>query len=633
VVTNYYIMKKYLLSILLLISAGLTAQNNATTCAEANSLCGALGEPFINTIDASPAFPNYDSFGCLGSEPNPYFFYLPVSQSGELFFLIEQHNLSGALIDVDFACMGPFTDLTEACEIQDGSLIVGCSFSASATEYLHIPNAQVGEYYLLMVTNFSNQPGYITILPGDGSTGAIDCSGINLNAFLDSNANGTQDTGEMGFPAGSFIYEATGSGNPHVVTSSDGGYTIYDENLTNTYDVSFAVAPEVTAFYSVATPSYSSVPVASGSAIATYNFPVTITQAYEDVAVYVIPTSPPIPGFNYTNVLVYSNIGNQPIVSGTVSFIKDPLSNIVSVSDPAAVTTTTGFDISFTNLQPFETHMVTVTMDVPVIPTVNLDDTLATSATITPLANDLTPDNNASSNVQIVVGSYDPNDKMESRGRYIPINEFSNEDYLYYTVRFQNTGTAPAFNVRIEDLLDSQLDPESIQMIRASHDFTLEKTGNQLVWKFDDIMLPQDEADEPGSHGFVYFRVKPMPGFAVGDIIPNTADIYFDFNPAIVTNTFTTEFVSQLGTPEFAPAGFVMYPNPANSSVTLTMQDNGENIKSVKVYDITGKVIFNRTDLAANTMTLDVTPFGVGAYFVELVNNLNIKVVKKLLVK
>ena len=54
----------------------------------------------------------------------------------------------------------------------------GCSYSASATEHFNIPNAIAGEYYIILITNFSNQPGFINVAVEDTSTGAIDCSGI-----------------------------------------------------------------------------------------------------------------------------------------------------------------------------------------------------------------------------------------------------------------------------------------------------------------------------------------------------------------------------------------------------------------------------------------------------------------------
>ena len=57
-------------------------------------------------------------------------------------------------------------------------------------------------------------------------------------------------------------------------------------------------------------------------------------------------------------------------------------------------------------------------------------------------------------------------------------------------------------------------------------------------------MLPVSVANTMTGKGYITFKIKPKPGYAVGDIIPNNASIYFDFNPAIITNTFQTEFVA-----------------------------------------------------------------------------------------
>ena len=69
-------------------------------------------------------------------------------------------------------------------------------------------------------------------------------------------------------------------------------------------------------------------------------------------------------------------------------------------------------------------------------------------------------------------------------------DDFVNSDnWLYYTVRFQNLGTFPATFVRIEDELDSQLDETSFQMLQSSHDYVVKRTLSSLEWFFDDINL------------------------------------------------------------------------------------------------------------------------------------------------
>ena len=635
-------MKKLLLLTFIALGQYIYAQNIAANCGDAYSLCGALGEPFANTTNQPQADSlSVASYGCLYTTPNPAWFYMPISQSGSLSFVISQLSTQGAGIDVDYICWGPFNTLDSICgpENLNDSTLVSCSYSPIATESFTLPNAVEGTYYIILVTNYSNQPGDITITHVGGGTnetgGALNCSGINLNAFIDANANGTQDPGELGFPFGNFIYEANNDGNVHNVTSFNGDYTIYDQNLANVYDISYEIPAQYAAYYSLTTASYENVAVEQANNIITYNFPITITQLYQDLSVTIIAgNSPPVAGFSYLTYIAYTNTGNQVIPAGIVSFTNTPgfeITNLASLA-PNATVTPTGFDYAFTNLQPFETRYISVYIQVPAIPEVTLGDEVTSSVTITPIDNDADPSNNTSSIVQEIVGSYDPNDISESRGREIEINTFDDADYLYYTIRFQNTGTYHARNAKIEDLLGTQFDYSTVQVIRASHDFTMDRQNNHLTWTFNNIYLPASQDNEAGSHGYIYFRVKPLPGYAVGDIIPNSADIYFDFNPAIVTNTFETEFVAEaLGVKDITDKSFMLYPNPAKNTVHITTATDG--IASIKIYDLTGKTIYTAKSANVASLTIDSAAFASGTYFVEVLSSTNAKTVKKLLIQ
>jgi hypothetical protein len=78
-------------------------------------------------------------------------------------------------------------------------------------------------------------------------------------------------------------------------------------------------------------------------------------------------------------------------------------------------------------------------MQLPNIPIVTLGNLLTNTANIAPISGDVVPSNNSFSCSQINIGSYDPNDKMESRGEKILHSTFTANDYLYYTIRFENT--------------------------------------------------------------------------------------------------------------------------------------------------------------------------------------------------
>jgi uncharacterized repeat protein (TIGR01451 family) len=567
--------------------------NLAYTCSQANSLCGSLGNVFQNTTNVSST----GTYGCLQTSPNPTWFYLPISQAGTVNFLIQQStnpNVSVANLDADYVIFGPFTDPVTPCNGQlTPNNIVSCSYSSAATENAVIPNAAPGQYYLLMVTNFSNQSGFIKISEVTSSTGAIDCSGLRLNAFLDGNNNGLQDNGEQNFPLGQFTYEINNNGNVHNIVSPTGFYNIYETNGNNSYDISFAVDQNYTSLYTVSTASYSNIQVVIGGGFQTYNFPVIATQNYNDLSVHIIPMNAPRPGFTYHNKIVYTNSGNLTIASGTVTFNHDPMVALVTNTQTGTNPITNGFTYNFSNLLPFESREMTVTLLVPTIPTVALGDLLTNTAAIVPLIGDVVPENNSTSNAQMIIGAYDPNDKMEAHGERILHAAFTANDFLTYTIRFENTGTASAENVRVNDVLDSGLDLNTIRMISASHTYVMDRVGNNVNWIFENIQLPPSVADSNIGKGYITFQIKPMPGYAIGDIIPNTASIYFDYNPPIITNTFNTEFVQQLGVDEFENIDFVFYPNPVSEWLTVSVRGIS-SITNIVVYDVLGKTVFTQ---------------------------------------
>ena len=119
----------------------------------------------------------YPDYFCLGSQPCPAWFFMQVGVSGSIEITITQQTLIGGLpLDVDFICWGPFTSLTEGCATGlTGPNVVSCSYSAAAIEICTIPNALVGEMYILLITNFSQNPGTIRFSQ-TGGTGVTNCN-------------------------------------------------------------------------------------------------------------------------------------------------------------------------------------------------------------------------------------------------------------------------------------------------------------------------------------------------------------------------------------------------------------------------------------------------------------------------
>ena len=471
----------------------------------------------------------------------------------------------------------------------------------------------------------------VFIEAGSFTSGPPECNQrVQLVAFVDNNNNGTKDTGENNFTYGSFQIQENNSGPVTSISSPFGSYTIYDSTST-TYDFGYQIDSEYSTYYTAAAISYNDVNIALNTEPILY-FPVSLTQGYNDVTVSISPLSPPRPGFNYTNKVVYTNLG-VAATSGTITFVKDPAVAIVSVSQSGTISNASGFSYDFTNLQPYETRSFNVVMSVPAIPTVNIDNLLTNSATISAPSNDIILSNNSFTNTQTVVASYDPNDITEAHGGKIQYSQFSTNDYLYYTIRFQNTGTASAINVRLENLLDSQLDENSIRMISSSHNYIMERVNNHMVWKFNYINLVSNLQNEELSKGYVTFKIKVKPGFTIGTIIPSVAEIYFDSNPAIVTNTFNTEFVTTLGIANFGSNNLMLFPNPANNSVQINLQNTSETIAAILINDVLGKNIKTISNVSSNQNTIDVADLSQGVYLVTITTENNLKIVKKLVVE
>ena len=468
---------------------------------------------------------------------------------------------------------------------------------------------------------------------GDGACDEIGF--INVNAFNDVNTNGVNDTDETNYVNGTFTYEKNNDGVINVVSSSTGSFTLLSTDENDTYDFTFTINEDYDDCYSQTVTTINDVSVLFGET-ANVEFPIEDDLVCEDLAVYLInPSAPPRPGFEHTNLLYLQNLSSANIASGTVEFTLDDdlvINNTIPSNTNLSITNTAnGFTVDFTDLGPGESEYVDITLLCPT--TVALDETVTNTATYITASNDIVMENNSSSLSEVVVGSYDPNDKMEVHGPDIIYNDFiTSDEYLYYTIRFQNLGTAEAIFIRIEDELDAQLDETTFEMLRSSHDYMVTRTGSSLEWYFDDIYLPAEQDDAAGSNGFVYFKIKPKAGYALGDVIPNNAAIYFDFNAPVITNTFNSTFVEPLSVSDFDNNDLNVYPNPANDKVKISLNGMSVNDFEIALLDVQGKAISVPRTTYNDVLELDVAALNSGLYFVQLIEG-NKTLVQKLIIE
>lgn len=164
---------------------------------------------------------------------------------------------------------------------------------------------------------------------------------------------------------------------------------------------------------------------------------------------------------------------------------------------------------------------------------------------------DTGPFNNSSTVWSTIIGSYDPNDKQVWTTTGANADGFiePTDSLLRYLIRFQNTGTYTAFNIVVRDTFDADLDMSTLNITGSSHPYQLQipdSTGRRIAFNFANIMLPDSNANEPGSHGWIEYKIRKKNGLANGTVISNSASIYFDFNAPVLTNTVNSKICPSL---------------------------------------------------------------------------------------
>jgi len=194
------------------------------------------------------------------------------------------------------------------------------------------------------------------------------------------------------------------------------------------------------------------------------------------------------------------------------------------------------------------------------------------------------------------------------------------DDWFTYTIHFQNTGNAPAFNIRLRDTLDANLDINTFEIRGYSHPAIVSINGNNLTVRFNNIMLPDSTTDYEGSMGYFQYRIKPLPNLPLGTQIENTAYIYFDYNAPIITNTTQNNFqtvVSSINRNEDTNQ-LKVFPNPANEVLNINLQNN--NIENCIITNALGQTVYNSAnEINANyKIQLNISNLSAGVYFVKV---------------
>ena len=427
---------------------------------------------------------------------------------------------------------------------------------------------------------------------------------VSGKIFQDDNGNCVQDFGD--YPILNQF--------PTMRAATPSNYLFDNYSITNTggtYAMRYVLPDQYTVNYQGDQPARKATCPASGK----YNLNITTSginylnkdfamkpeSLFEDAAlVYSFCNiyTPPRPGFNYSYSIPFKNIGTV-LSDGYIEVVYGNLETFVAsypapdFYDPATKT----LRFNYANLMLGEVRNIVLTYNLP--PATLLGSTYNHTVTANIGGTDPTPENNQYSYPFVVVGSYDPNDLRVTPEGFIT----ETDKELVYSIRFQNTGTYPAELVVVKDVIDQNLDIHSITDITASHAYKFRVLENRTVeFAFENINLADVKRNEPDSHGYVNFKIRKKANLEIGTEIRNTANIYFDYNDPIITNTTVNTMGIATGITEGSKPTGLVYPNPAKDHTTFRFECG---ISNLQLLTVTGAEVYNQR--VSDQQTIDVT--------------------------
>ncbi|QBZ98628.1 DUF7619 domain-containing protein [Flavobacterium sangjuense] len=432
---------------------------------------------------------------------------------------------------------------------------------------------------------------------------------IQGNGKFDYNTNGC-DLLDIPYPYLKLNFSGVTTGSMFANTS--GNYSIPVSAGTH------AITPVLeNPTYFTVSPASTAVTFPSASSPYTQDFCISANGIHNDVETWIYPLTRARAGFDARYKIVYKNKGNQ-MMSGTLTFgFDDDYMDFVSASPAPESINFSLLTWSYVNLFPFETREIEVTLNMNTpsesLP-LNIGSVIKFESTIFPLAGDETQTDNSHRLQQVVVGSYDPNDKNCLEGNIVGVEKVG--EYVHYMIRFENTGNYAAENVVVKDIIDTaKFDIATLVPLNGSHSFITKITNtNRVEFIFENINLPFDDAN---NDGYVVFKIKTKSTLVVGNTFSNSSSIYFDYNFPIVTNTATTT-IAALGTQDFEFSSvFTLSPVPAKNVLTITTRQN-VIISSVNIYNTLGQLVQVITN---PNETIDVSGLKTGSYFIKIISD------------
>jgi hypothetical protein len=382
--------------------------------------------------------------------------------------------------------------------------------------------------------------------------------------------------------------------NDFAITNEKGEYNLYLGQDT------FSITTSASIRYHHTVPSQYSVGFTGFDQLITgRDFAIQPIPGINDLAIDITPLTPRArPGFRAQYQVSYKNNGTTT-PTGYYTVKLPPEFNFDTADNMPVYNANDSLRFDFVALQPFQTRVNVITGTIN--STTPLQTMLLYRAHIYPDNEDSSASDNIDSILHRVSGSYDPNSKDVYPSTAMPIDSIVAGRQSYeYTLNFQNTGTDTAFTVIVRDTLSSKLDIETFELVSYSHPllFAL-KSGRALEFRFNNILLPDSNTNEPRSHGFVKFRIKPFTGLSLSDTIYNNCSIYFDYNEPVKTNTTSIAFKKDVATgindPDDISSSLQLFPNPARESIFYELKRNFTGNYGLKIYDLNGRLLYSQS--------------------------------------
>ncbi len=212
-----------------------------------------------------------------------------------------------------------------------------------------------------------------------------------------------------------------------------------------------------------------------------------------------------------------------------------------------------------------------------------------------------------------VRNSFDPNDKTCLEGSILDYGLIG--DYVHYLIRCENTGTAEAAHITIQDIIDTlSFDINTIEIVDASDPVQLKVAGNMASFIFQDINLPFEDSS---NDAYVLFRIKSKSNLVIGDVLNNSAKIFFDYNFPIETNTISSVFdIVNSYSNIILENKLLFYPNPIINFVKIK---SDIPFNKMEIYTTNGNILQSKNlQLSTYEYSWSIYDLAVGTYWIAL---------------